>query len=136
MSRSRVVTTLSSSLASTKIVNIGGPIGTITGDHLTAVTGKLGESPKMIPLDLTFVSGTSEKKLHFEMVNHPKLTPLLVAITTFSGVNQNALYGEGTTLKMNAEVRLKGQPRPVIQCGRPHMTKSQEHCHDAILPEA
>ncbi len=34
MARSRVVTTLSSSLASTKIVNVGGPIGTITGDHL------------------------------------------------------------------------------------------------------
>jgi len=108
MSRSRVVTTLSSSLASTKIVNIGGPIGTITGDHLTAVTGKLGDSPRMIPLDLTFVSGTSEKKLHFEMVNHPKLTPLLVAITTFSGVNQNALYGEGTTLHMTGEIRLQG----------------------------
>src|SRR6267154_1152743 len=39
MARSRVLTTLSSDLASTKIVNVGGPIGTITGDHLTAVTG-------------------------------------------------------------------------------------------------
>jgi len=35
MARSRVVTTLSSQLASTKIVNMGGAIGTITGDHLT-----------------------------------------------------------------------------------------------------
>jgi len=50
MARSRVVTTLSSSLASTKIVNVGGSIGTITGDHLTAVTGKLGAPPSMIPL--------------------------------------------------------------------------------------
>src|SRR6266403_1751640 len=33
MARSRVVTTLSSDLASTKIVNVGGSIGTITGDH-------------------------------------------------------------------------------------------------------
>src|SRR6266704_3606853 len=40
MPRSRAVTTLSSELASTKIVNVGGSIGTITGDHLTAVTGK------------------------------------------------------------------------------------------------
>jgi hypothetical protein len=108
MARSRVVTTLSSSLASTKIVNIGGSIGTITGDHLTAVTGKLGNAPRMIPLDITFVTPTSEKKLHFEMVNHPKLTPLLVAITTFSGVSQNSLYGEGTTLHMTGEIRLEG----------------------------
>src|SRR6266852_5235320 len=48
MARSRVVTTLSSDLASTKIVNVGGSIGTITGDHLTAVTGKLGTPPPMI----------------------------------------------------------------------------------------
>src|SRR6516162_5524073 len=57
MARSRVITTLSSELASTKIVNVGGPIGTITGDHLTAVTGKLGTPPPMVPLDLSFVSG-------------------------------------------------------------------------------
>src|SRR5256885_8511071 len=60
MARSRVVTTLSSNLASTKIVNVGGAIGTITGDHLTAVTGKLGAPPAMIPLDLTLlVSGAA-----------------------------------------------------------------------------
>src|SRR5258708_10295458 len=112
MARSRVVTTLSSNLASTKIVNVGGSIGTITGDHLTAVTGKLGAPPAMIPLDLTLlVSGdgpAKQKTLHFELVNHPKLTPLLVALTTFSGLTQNSLYGEGTTLHLSGEIRLQG----------------------------
>src|SRR5208337_3427970 len=96
MARSRVVTTLSSELVSTKIVNVGGAIGTIAGDHVTAVTGTLGALPAMIPLDLKFVTGSAEKKLHFELVNHPKLTPLLVALTTFNGISQNSLYGEGT----------------------------------------
>src|SRR6266478_3302930 len=112
MARSRVVTTLSSDLASTKIVNVGGSIGTITGDHLTAVTGKLGAPPAMVPLDLTLlVSGAApakQKSLHFEIINHPKLTPLLVAITTFSGLTQNSLYGEGTTLHLSGEIRLQG----------------------------
>ena len=108
MARSRVLTTLSSDLASTKIVNVGGPIGTITGDHLTAVTGKLGPPPPMIPLDLTLVSGGSEKKLHFEMVNHPKLTPLLMGLTVFNGLTQNALYGEGTTLHLSGEIAVHG----------------------------
>jgi len=108
MARSRVVTTLSSSLASTKIVNMGGSIGTITSDHLTAVTGKLGAAPPMIPLDLTVVTPVGEKKLHFEMINHPKLTPLLVALTTFNGLTQNSVYGEGTTLHLTGEIRLKG----------------------------
>ncbi len=112
MARTRVLTTLSSELASTKIVNVGGSIGTITGDHLTVVTGQLGAPPPMIPLDLTLlVSGAApskQKTLHFELVNHPKLTPLLVAITTFNGLTQNSLYGEGTTLHLSGEIRLQG----------------------------
>jgi SpoIVB peptidase S55 len=108
MARSRVVMTLSSELASTKIVNVAGSIGTITSDHLTAVTGKLGAPPPMIPLDLTLHAASSEKKLHFEIVNHPKLTPLLVAITTFNGLTQNSVYGEGTTLHLTGEIRLQG----------------------------
>jgi len=108
MGRSEVVTTLSSELASTKIVNVGEPIGTITSDHLTAVVGKLGTPPPMVPLDLSFKTRTGEKKLHFDIVNHPKLTPLLVAITTFNGLTQNGLYGEGTTLHLTGEIQLKG----------------------------
>lgn len=108
MARTEVVTTLSSELASTKIVNVGGPIGTITGDHLTAVTGHLGAPPPMIPIDLTLAVGGNEKKLHFEMVNHPKLTPLLVGLTVFNGLTQNSLYGEGTTLHFTATVNVHG----------------------------
>ncbi len=115
MARARVLTTLSSNLASTKIVNVGGPIGTITGDYLTAVTGKLGPPPPMIPLDLTFVAGGGEKHLHFELVNHPKLTPILVALTTFSGLTQNVIYGEGTTLHLQGEVRIRGHSAAQIE---------------------
>jgi hypothetical protein len=107
MARTRVVTTLSSDLASTKIVNVGGSIGTITGDHITAVTGKLGTPPAMIPLDITLSSAGAEKKLHFELVDHPRLTPILVALTTFSGLTQNSLYGEGTTLHLSGEIQIK-----------------------------
>ncbi|HEY6386674.1 MAG TPA: SpoIVB peptidase S55 domain-containing protein [Candidatus Acidoferrum sp.] len=108
MARTEVVTTLSSELASTKIINVGGSIGTITGDHLTAVTGKLGAPPPMIPIDLTLATGGTEKKLHFEMVNHSKLTPLLVGLTVFNGLTQNSLYGEGTTLHLSGEVLVHG----------------------------
>ena len=115
MARSRVVTTLSSDLASTKIVNVGGSIGTITGDHITAVTGKLGAAPAMIPLDLTLAVGTSEKKLQFELVNHPRLTPILLALTTFNGLTQNSLYGEGTTLHLSGEIQVKDHPPVQIE---------------------
>jgi hypothetical protein len=109
MARTAVVTTLSSELASTKIINVGGSIGTITGDHLTAVTGQLGTPPPMIPIELTLAAGGTEKKLHFEMINHSKLTPLLMGLTVFNGLTQNSLYGEGTTLHLSGEVVVHGR---------------------------
>jgi len=115
MARSRVLTTLSSEMASTKIVNAGGPIGTITGDHLTAVTGKLGAAPAMIPMELTTKSVLGEKTIRAQIVNHPKLTPLLVALTAFNGLTQNIVYGEGTTLKLNAEIKLTGHAAVQIE---------------------
>lgn len=110
LARTDVLATLSSDLASTKIINVGSAIGTITGDHLTAVTGKLGPAPPMIPLNLTLKANGAEKKLHFELMNHPKLTPLLVGITLFNGLTQNNLYGEGTTLHLAATIRIHGRP--------------------------
>src|SRR5260370_2886718 len=64
MARSRVVTTLSSDLASTKIVNVGGSIDTITGVHLTAATGNLGAPPALIPIDLTLLASASDPLNH------------------------------------------------------------------------
>src|SRR6202023_2757604 len=49
MARGHVLTTLSSELESTKIVNVGGTIGSFSQDRVTAVVGSLGASPKLIP---------------------------------------------------------------------------------------
>jgi hypothetical protein len=128
MARTRVVTTLASDLASTKIINVGAPIGEITGDHLTAVTGQLGTPPSLVPLDLTLETPGGQKKLHFELINHSRLTPLLVALTTFNGLSQNRLYSEGTTLHLSGEIRLKGHAPVVIE--------NTFAPSDAMLPDA
>ena len=132
MARSRVLTTLSSDMASTKIVNVGGPIGTITGDHLTAVTGKLGASPAMIPLELTTKSALGEKVIHAQIVDHPKLTPLLVALTAFNGLTQNVVYGEGTTLQIECGDSDEG---PCSGGNRKHV-RSRGHLNPDGMPVA
>src|SRR5229473_266892 len=70
MARGRVLTTLSSELASMKIVNAGGVIGTVTEDRRTAVMGRLGPAPRMIPMDLTIAAPAGQKQFHFEMIEH------------------------------------------------------------------
>jgi hypothetical protein len=108
MTRAHVVTTLASSMASTKIISTGGTIGTLTQDRTTAVMGKLGAGPAMIPVDVTLVTPNAEKKFHFEVIESPQLTPLLVALATYNGIVGSPAYGEGWTLRMEGDIDLQG----------------------------
>jgi hypothetical protein len=108
MSRAHVITTLASSMASTKIVSTGGTIGTLTQDRHTAVMGQLGSGPPMIPLEVKLVTPVAEKDFRFELIESPQLTPLLVALATFNGIVGSPAYGEGSTLQLEGSIDLKG----------------------------
>src|SRR5271155_2850929 len=108
LARAHVVTTLASAMASTKIISTGGTIGTLTQDRVTAIGGRLGEGPPMIPVDVTLVTGDAQKQFHFEIIESPQLTPLLVALATYNGVVGNTAYGEGSTLQLDGEIAIKG----------------------------
>lgn len=108
MTRAHVLTTLASSMASTKIITTGGTIGTLTQDRSSAIMGKLGAGPAMIPVDVTLVTPNAEKKFHFEVIESPQLTPLLVALATYNGIVGSPAYGEGWTLRMEGDIDLQG----------------------------
>jgi hypothetical protein len=108
LARGRTLTTLASDFNSTKIVNAGGVIGTLTEDRLTAVMGRIGPAPQMIPVDLTVVTPAGEKQFHSEMISNPKLTPLLMGIIAFNGLTQNTAYGEGSTMKLSGDIDIDG----------------------------
>jgi SpoIVB peptidase S55 len=108
LTRGHVILTLASSMASTKIMSTGGLIGTLTQDRLTGVMGKLGPGPAMIPLDVQLVTPSGESSFHFEVIESPQLTPLLVALTTFNGIVARPAYSEGSTLALEGLIELKG----------------------------
>ena len=108
LARGRTLTTLSSDFNSTKIVNAGGVIGTLTEDRSTAVMGRVGPAPQMIPVDLTVVTPAGEQQFHSEMISNPKLTPLLMGIIAFNGLTQNTAYGEGSTMKLSGNIEIDG----------------------------
>jgi hypothetical protein len=108
LSRAHVVMTLASALSSTKIISTGGIIGTLTQDRVTAVEGKLGAGPSMIPMDVTLTTPITEKKFHFEVIESPQLTPQLVALAAYNGIIGNTAYGEGSTLQLDGDIVVKG----------------------------
>jgi hypothetical protein len=108
MARARVLTTLSSDLESTKIVNVGGTIGSFSQDRVTAVIGALGSAPKLIPIDMTVATPDGDKHLSFRMMSNPKITPILMGISALNGLVQNSVYGEGTTLHLTGGIEIAG----------------------------
>src|SRR5215469_1278473 len=108
LSRAHVLMTLASASASTKVITTGGTIGTLTEDRQTAVMGKLGAGPPMIPLDVTLDTPAEQKKYHFEVIESPQLTPTLVAAAAYNGIIASPAYGEGPMLQMDGEIGLQG----------------------------
>jgi hypothetical protein len=108
MARARVLTTLSSELESTKIVNVGGTIGSFSQDRVTAVVGSLGAAPKLIPIDMTVATPDGDKHFSFRMMSNPKITPILMGISALNGLVQNSVYGEGTTLHLTGAIDIAG----------------------------
>lgn len=114
MTRAHVVMTLASAMASTKIISTGATIGTLTGDHVTAIEGTLGAGPRMIPVDVEFHTPDADKKFHFEVIENRLLTPVLVALSVFNGVSSNTAAGEGMTLQMDGSIDIKGHSQVTL----------------------
>ncbi len=107
LSRAHVVMTLASAAESTKIIDTGSEIGTLTQDRQTAVFGKLGAGPSMIPVHLTVDSPGGQKQFSFEVAPIPQLTPQLVAITAYNGITATPEYAGGKTLQLDGSITIK-----------------------------
>ncbi len=79
MARSEIVAILPSSQSSLKVANTGEIIGTINQDRLSAVAGRLGPGPEMIPIEIIVdYPDQSSRKLNFSAAKHTQLTALAV----------------------------------------------------------
>jgi hypothetical protein len=78
MTRAYVYTVLPSLAASLKLSTTGDVIGTFLQDRATAIAGRLGPGPRMIPITLTLESQRGAKHtFHFGVVNDQLFTPLM-----------------------------------------------------------
>jgi hypothetical protein len=79
MTRAYVYTVLPSLFSSLKLSSTGEVIGTFTQDRATAIAGRLGAGPRLIPLTMTLESDRAPKRtFQFGLVNDQLFTPLLV----------------------------------------------------------
>ncbi len=78
MTRAYVYTVLPSLFSSLKLSTTGDVIGTFLQDRATAIAGRLGPGPRMIPITLTLESQRgAAHTFHFGVVNDQLFTPLM-----------------------------------------------------------
>src|SRR5262245_42214003 len=79
MTRAYVYTVLPSLYSSTKLSTTGEVIGTLLQDRATAVAGRLGPGPSMIPVSMTLSSARagSARTFKFDVVKDQLLSPLM-----------------------------------------------------------
>jgi hypothetical protein len=78
MTRAYVYTVLPSLFSSFKLSTTGEVIGTFLQDRATAIAGRIGPGPRMIPITLHLSQSNGAKHtFHFDVVNDQLFTPLM-----------------------------------------------------------
>lgn len=110
MSESHVVTVIPSLNNSFKLAVPDSMVGTMTQDRATGVFGKLGQSPKMIPVRMNVTTSRGQTDVvNFEVAKDDYLTPLLLNLAVYNtAVAQERSVGE-STIRIDGEIDLKGQ---------------------------
>jgi SpoIVB peptidase S55 len=108
MTRAYVYTVLPSLFSSMKLSGTGEIIGTFTQDRATAIAGKLGPGPHMMPISLVLESAHSPKRtFNFGVVNDQLFGPLMTYASILNSLGSyERQYGAMTfVVKGTAKVK-------------------------------
>jgi len=110
MTTTEVVATLASPLNAFKIINTGDPIGAFTEDRDSAIRGILGAKARMIPVHIQVHGPASDRKLNFEVLDLPSLTPQAVLVGLYEALLENNDSTAETSYHVTGSIRLDGYP--------------------------
>jgi hypothetical protein len=98
MTRAYVYTVLPSLFSSMKLSSTGEIIGTFLQDRATAIAGRLGPGPRMIPVTISLESGRVPKQtFHFGVVNDQLFGPLMTYASILNTLGSyERQYGSAT----------------------------------------
>ncbi|HZD78097.1 MAG TPA: SpoIVB peptidase S55 [Acidobacteriaceae bacterium] len=108
MTKAEVVATLPSPLNAFKIVNTTEEVGAFTQDRQTAIRGEFGVKAHMVPVTVTFHNNGTMRAVHFDVVDSPELTPLLMLTSIYQSMMQSNTYAAETTYRIRERVQLDG----------------------------
>ncbi len=114
MSESHVVTVIPNTNNSFKLAVADALVGSMTQDRATAIYGKLGQAPRMLPVTIKLTNSRGQaSEINFESAFDDLLTPLIVNAGVANALSaQERSIGE-STIEMKGEIRIKGE-NPIL----------------------
>jgi hypothetical protein len=108
MTRAYVYTVLPSLFSSMKLSSTGDVIGTFTQDRATAIAGKLGAGPRMMPMALTLSSEHAPTHtFRFSMVNDQLFGPLMTYASLLNSLGSYERQYGAMTFAVKGKVNIK-----------------------------
>ena len=111
LTKADVLLVLPSLLASSKLASFGDVVGVVQQDRATAVAGRLGAGPTLIPMSITLNSDrTPQRTFNFQVVKDVTFTPLLtyLAVANVLTGYERAAGPASYTVRGTATIRAHG----------------------------
>jgi SpoIVB peptidase S55 len=116
MKKAYVYSVFPSLYQSWKISSAGESVGTIDQDRTTAIAGRLGRTPRMIPVTVNLrTSRGQERKFAFRMVDDELFTPVLAYVALSSVLQGNERAFGTSTVRVEARLSLTGKPDVMVE---------------------
>ena len=115
MTRAYVYTVLPSLSSSLKLSTTGEVIGTFLQDRATAIAGRLGSGPRMIPITLTLEAARGPKHtFHFSVVSDQLFTPLMTYAAILETIGSYERQNGTATYSVKGKVHVKNYDDIVV----------------------
>jgi hypothetical protein len=106
---------LPSALSSFKVGSPLDPLGTLTQDRRTAVSGNIGPTPAMIPVTVTIRAGDAPRTYRFAAVRSRLLTPALIQLAAVSSLVATEAVVSEETVETRVVAQLSGGRRLTLE---------------------
>jgi hypothetical protein len=110
MTRAHVIAVLPSLVSSSKLASLGAVVGTVSQDRATAIAGRLGPAPSLIPVEVTLNSRRGpSRRFSFGVADDQLFTPLLTYLAVANVITSYQRQTGAATYVVRGRARVANQ---------------------------
>lgn len=115
MNRAEIITVIPDQTGSTKISSVADEVGSVLWDHTNGIYGQLGDTARMIPVELSYDDVIRAPRTYrFDVMMANGWTPLLVNMAVANTILANGRMAGERTITLGGRIALRGHPDVVF----------------------